>query len=103
MRKLSWEPRIDPTKRDFVSKSFGGYVCQPAIGWLGLVAACKRRQRRGREPWMVVESGWIQRQRARGDSLWKIAESLSESGVPTAQGGAQWYAATVRHVLLRTS
>jgi DNA invertase Pin-like site-specific DNA recombinase len=45
----------------------------------------------------------IQRQRARGDSLRKIAESLNESGVPTAQGGARWYAATVRHVLLRTS
>ena len=24
-------------------------------------------------------------------------------GVPTAQGGAKWYAATVRQVLLRTS
>ena len=45
----------------------------------------------------------IQRQRARGDSLRKIAESLNESGVPTAQGGARWYAATVRHILLRTS
>ena len=37
-----------------------------------------------------------------GDSLPKIAESLNEAGVPTAQRGAQWYAATVRHVLLRT-
>jgi DNA invertase Pin-like site-specific DNA recombinase len=45
----------------------------------------------------------IHRQRARGDSFRKIAESLNEAGVPTAQGGKQWYAATVRHVLLRTS
>ena len=45
----------------------------------------------------------IQQQRARGDSLRKIAESLNESGVPTAQGGPRWYPATVRHVLLRTS
>jgi DNA invertase Pin-like site-specific DNA recombinase len=45
----------------------------------------------------------IQRQRARGDSLRKIADDLTASGVPTAQGGALWYAATVRHVLLRTS
>jgi DNA invertase Pin-like site-specific DNA recombinase len=45
----------------------------------------------------------IQRQRARGDSLRRIADDLNESGVPTAQGGAQWYAATVRQVLLRTS
>jgi DNA invertase Pin-like site-specific DNA recombinase len=42
----------------------------------------------------------IQRQRARGDSLRKIAADLNASEVPTAQGGAQWYAATVRHVLL---
>jgi len=45
----------------------------------------------------------IQRQRARGDSLRKIAADLNEDGVATAQGGAQWYAATVRHVLLRTA
>ena len=30
-------------------------------------------------------------------------EFLNQSGVPTAQGGARWYAATVRHVLLRTA
>jgi DNA invertase Pin-like site-specific DNA recombinase len=60
--------------------------------------------RLGRPPTMpkaVVRR--IQRQRARGDTLRKIAQDLNESGVPTAQGGAQWYAATVRHVLLRTS
>jgi DNA invertase Pin-like site-specific DNA recombinase len=60
--------------------------------------------RLGRPPTMplaVVRR--IQRQRARGDSLRKIAEDLNESGVPTAQGGARWYAATVRHVLLRTT
>jgi DNA invertase Pin-like site-specific DNA recombinase len=45
----------------------------------------------------------IHRQRARGDSFRKIAEDLNEASVPTAQGGAQWYAATVRGVLLRTS
>ena len=45
----------------------------------------------------------IQRQRAHGDSLRAIAADLNTSGVPTAQGGRQWYAATVRHVLLRTS
>jgi DNA invertase Pin-like site-specific DNA recombinase len=45
----------------------------------------------------------IQRQRARGDSFRKIAADLNQAQVPTAQGGAQWYAATVRHVLLRTS
>jgi recombinase len=44
-----------------------------------------------------------QRQRERGDSLRKIADDLNESGAATAQGGVQWYAATVRHVLLRRS
>ena len=68
--------------------------------------AVKKAQgvRLGRPPTMpqaVVRR--IQRQRARGDSLRKIADDLNEAGVPTAQGGAQWYAATVRHVLLRTS
>jgi DNA invertase Pin-like site-specific DNA recombinase len=68
--------------------------------------AVKKAQgvRLGRPPTMpqaVVKR--IQRQRARGDSLRKIADDLNRSEVPTAQGGAQWYAATVRHVLLRTS
>ena len=68
--------------------------------------AVKKAQgvRLGRPPTMpqaVVRR--IQRQRARGDSLRKIADDLNEAGVPTAQGGVQWYAATVRHVLLRTS
>ena len=67
--------------------------------------AVKRAQgvRLGRPPTLpqaVVRR--IQRQRARGDSL-RIAEDLNESGVATAQSGARSYAATVRHVLLRTS
>jgi DNA invertase Pin-like site-specific DNA recombinase len=45
----------------------------------------------------------MQRQRAHGDSFRKIADSLNKAGVSTAQGGRQWYAATVRGVLARTS
>jgi DNA invertase Pin-like site-specific DNA recombinase len=45
----------------------------------------------------------IQRQRGRGDSLRKIAGDLNLAGVPAAQGGAEWYAATVRHILRRSS
>ena len=38
------------------------------------------------------------------ESIWTpTADSLNRDGVPIAQGGAQWYAATVRHVLLRTA
>ena len=60
--------------------------------------------RLGRPPTMpqsVVSR--IQRQRARGDSLRRTADDLNKSGEPTAQGGARWYAATVRYVLLRTA
>jgi len=45
----------------------------------------------------------IQRLRARGETLRAIADSLNQDRVPTAQGGAKWYPATVHHVLLRTS
>jgi DNA invertase Pin-like site-specific DNA recombinase len=44
----------------------------------------------------------IQRQRQHGESLRAIAESLNRDEVPTAQGGGQWYAATVRGILVRT-
>jgi DNA invertase Pin-like site-specific DNA recombinase len=64
-------------------------------------AAGVRLGRRPNVPQPVVRR--IQRQRARGDSFRKIADDLCEAGVPTAQGGVRWYAATVRHVLLRTS
>jgi DNA invertase Pin-like site-specific DNA recombinase len=45
----------------------------------------------------------IQRLSARGLSFRAIADELNQAAVPTAQGGARWYAATVRSVLLRTS
>jgi DNA invertase Pin-like site-specific DNA recombinase len=44
----------------------------------------------------------IQRLRARGLSLRAIADELNEGKVPTGQGGKQWYAATVRGVLVRS-
>jgi DNA invertase Pin-like site-specific DNA recombinase len=37
-------------------------------------------------------------ERAAGRSLRAIAEALTAEGVPTGQGGARWYASTVRHV-----
>jgi DNA invertase Pin-like site-specific DNA recombinase len=68
--------------------------------------AIKRAQgiRLGRPPTVpqsVVRR--IQRQRARGETLRAIADSLNRDRVPTAQGGAQWYAATVRGILNRTA
>jgi DNA invertase Pin-like site-specific DNA recombinase len=43
----------------------------------------------------------IERERARGLTLAAIATGLNEDRVPTAQGGARWYPATVRAVLQR--
>jgi DNA invertase Pin-like site-specific DNA recombinase len=43
----------------------------------------------------------IERQRARGESLRAIAESLNADAIPTAHGGAKWHASTVRTILAR--
>lgn len=41
----------------------------------------------------------ISRERAGGQSLRAIADGLNGDGVPTAQGGRQWHASTVRAAL----
>jgi DNA invertase Pin-like site-specific DNA recombinase len=41
----------------------------------------------------------IEREHKQGTSLSAIAAGLNESGVPTAHGGAQWHASTVRKAL----
>ena len=38
----------------------------------------------------------IVRELGRGDSVGEITARLNEEGVPTAQGGAQWWPSTVR-------
>ena len=43
----------------------------------------------------------IQQEHEQGKSLSAIAAGLNESGVPTAHGGALWYASTVRTALRR--
>ena len=45
----------------------------------------------------------VQAMREAGASLRTIANSLNAQGVPTAQGGAQWYASSIRKVLARVS
>jgi hypothetical protein len=44
----------------------------------------------------------IRERHARGRSLAEIARELNADGVPTAQGGRQWWPSTVRSVLERT-
>jgi DNA invertase Pin-like site-specific DNA recombinase len=45
----------------------------------------------------------INAMRADGMTLRQIGDALDTEGVPTAQGGARWYPATVRKVLMSTS
>ena len=68
--------------------------------------AAKRAQgvRLGRPPTMspyALER--IRRERAAGKSLAAIAKGLNADRIPTAQGGARWYPATVRYTLKRSS
>ena len=42
----------------------------------------------------------IERARARGDSYHRIAAKLNADEIPTSQGGREWWAASVRAVLL---
>jgi DNA invertase Pin-like site-specific DNA recombinase len=45
----------------------------------------------------------IYEERVAGVSYRLIAESLNKEGVPTANGGEQWYASTVRHAYISFS
>jgi DNA invertase Pin-like site-specific DNA recombinase len=48
-------------------------------------------------PASVVKT--IKRQRAQGKTLEAIASNLNAKAIPTAHGGSQWYASTIRTVL----
>jgi hypothetical protein len=66
--------------------------------------ARRRPARPGRRP--RLEPGLVARirsERAHGCTLGAIARQLNAEGVPTAQGGHQWWPSTVRSVLLRSS
>ena len=43
----------------------------------------------------------IRKERKEGETLVAIADGLNDDRAPTAQGGARWYASTVRAVLAR--
>jgi DNA invertase Pin-like site-specific DNA recombinase len=66
--------------------------------------AVKRSQgvRLGRPPAVPANvQRRIGRERKAGKSYAKIADSLNGNAVPTAHGGARWYASTVREVVRR--
>jgi hypothetical protein len=58
-----------------------------------------RRGRPRQVPEQVVER--VEAAHAAGQSLGEIARELNADGVPTAQGGGQWWASTIRAVLNR--
>lgn len=60
--------------------------------------------RPGRKPGLPSDVvARIREQHAEGKSLSEIARELSADGVPTSQGGRQWWPSTVRAVLVRSS
>ena len=67
-------------------------------------AARRRPVRPGRtprlEPHLIAR---IRAEHAQGRTLGEIARQLNAEGVPTAQGGRQWWPSTVRAVLVRSS
>jgi hypothetical protein len=60
-----------------------------------------RPGRKSRLPAEVVAR--IHRERAQGSSLADIAQRLNRDGIPTGQGGRQWWPSTVRIVLSRSA
>jgi hypothetical protein len=52
------------------------------------------------EPQLVAR---IRSEHAHGRTLGEIARQLNADGIPTAQGGRQWWPSTLRAVLLRSS
>jgi ribosomal protein L2 len=45
----------------------------------------------------------IRHEHARGATLAEIARGLNRDGIPTGQGGRQWWPSTVRAIVLRTA
>lgn len=64
----------------------------------------KRPARPGRKPSLPPEVvARIRDEHVRGKSFGEIARQLNTDGVRTSQGGRQWWASTVRAVLIRSS
>jgi len=64
----------------------------------------RRATRSGRKPGLPPDIvARIRREHAHGASFAQIARRLNLDGIPTAQGGRQWWRSTVRAVLLRAA
>lgn len=63
----------------------------------------RRSGRSGRRSTLPAELiARIRRERADGSTLAEIAHQLNRDGIPTGQGGRQWWPSTVRAVLSRS-
>lgn len=91
----------------------GWYTRLVPVDELERFAAERRREARsqrrpptrpGRKPGLPPEVvARIRHQQDDGKSLSEIARELNADGVPTSQGGRQWWPSTVRAVLVRSS
>jgi hypothetical protein len=92
--KLPWGQRLIPV--DELERFMRSHLA-PARGR-------PARRPAGRPPTLptsIVDR--IRLEYARGRRLTEIARALTAEGVPTAHGGRQWWASTVRAVLVRSS
>lgn len=91
----------------------GWYTRLVPVDELERFAADRRREARrtkrrpparpGRKPGLPSDVvARIRDQQAMGKSLSEIARELNADGVPTSQGGRQWWPSTVRAVLVRS-
>jgi hypothetical protein len=63
----------------------------------------RRPSRSGRKSTLPAEVvARIRRERADGSTLAEITNRLNRDGIPTGQGGRQWWPSTVRTVLVRS-
>ena len=94
MVRLPWGTRLVPVDEVERLLADGRQPAAPVV--------VRPRGRPGREPGLPDEVvARIQRERASGKGLAEIARGLNIDEVGTAQGGRQWWASTVRSVLVR--
>jgi hypothetical protein len=64
----------------------------------------RRSSRSGRKSTLPAEVvARIRRERTEESTLAEIAERLNREGIPTAQGGRQWWPSTVRSIIARAN
>ena len=92
--KTAWGTRLIP--KDEIDRYLAERTEEPR-------APRGRPGRSGRRPTLPPDIvARIRRERRQGATLGEIARGLNRDDIPTAQGGCQWWASTVRAILLRS-